>query len=154
MEVSPVPSEHQGAVTDDRRERFPSLRDDLGEDPARFLDRPLFGSNPQTSGEGVFIRARIRGIDEIAVLRAWRAIERRLERGPREKVLGLLDERESELDEIGERPERLVYDHDAREPPSKDWVYVDDGERIPWDQWEQQRQIGVERLAADGGDSS
>jgi len=146
-----MPSEHQGAVTDDRRERFPSLREDLGEDPARFLDRPLFGGDAQTSGEGVFIRARIRGIDEIAVVRAWTAIERRLERGPREKVLDLLDEREAELDEIGERPARC--EPADRDSAPKEWVYVDDGGRIPWAEWEQQRRTGTEQLAADGGDS-
>lgn len=145
-----MPSEHQGAVTDDRRERFPGLREDLGEDPARFLDRPLFGSNPQTSGEGVFIRARIRGIDEIAVVRAWTAIERRLERGPREKVLDLLDEREAELAEIGERPDRC--ESADRDRPSKEWYFVDDGERIPWPEHEQARRSGTERLAADGGE--
>jgi hypothetical protein len=48
------------------RDRFPSIREDHGEDPARFLDRPLF------------IRARIRGIDTIALVRAWMAVERRL----------------------------------------------------------------------------
>ena len=117
------------------RKRFPSLREDIGEDPARWLDRDLVtpecrkvqvsrdrSRSPAdvrlvpdravSSGEA-FVRARIRGIDRIAVCRAWRAVERALGRGPdggpRERIIALLEQRERELEDIGERPDRLEH---------------------------------------------
>lgn len=91
-------------------EAFPwseNLKDDIGEDPARYLavDR---------LDDLRLARARIQGIDYLAVLRAWGAVERRLhDRGEvtehhREKVSGWLDEREEELSEVGDRDERLA----------------------------------------------
>lgn len=76
-----------------------NLKADIGEDPARYLavDRV---------DDLHLARARIRGIDFLATLRAWRAVERRL--ADRDKVHEWLDERESELEEIGDRDERMA----------------------------------------------
>lgn len=99
------------AVADDDRERFPALVESIGEDPARFLDK----SGPEYD-KNALIAARIRGIDSIEVLRAWRAVERRLH-GGRSAVVELLDEREAYLEEHGERtilsPEELERRHEA-----------------------------------------
>ncbi|NHX37643.1 MULTISPECIES: hypothetical protein [Halolamina] len=122
-----MPSENQPAGSGSR-ERFPRMQSDLGEDPARFLDRDLFDHgitrleerdapgyseasqrvvrDADVSASGEMIRDRIRGIDKIAVARAWKAIERRLERTPeggRDVVIGYLDDRIDELEADGER---------------------------------------------------
>lgn len=100
------------------REQFPSLRDQIGEDPARYLDR-----------DDLYIaKIRIRGIDFIEVVRAWKAVERRIDRGPREEVMQLLEERESFLQEHGERDERAApADRDVR-PKEVFWI-DEDGRR-------------------------
>jgi len=122
-----MPSESQPAGSG-AREQFPRLRADLGEDPARWLDRDLFSHgitrleardapayneasqhvvrDADVSAPGELIRDRISGIDKIAVARAWKAIERRLERTPeggRDVVIGYLDDRIDELEADGER---------------------------------------------------
>lgn len=84
------------------REQFPQLKDDVGEDPARFLDHDLVSSE-----WSAIVEFRIRGIDRLPVLRAWLAIERRLDRGPRDYVIDLLEERERFLQEHGDRPRDL-----------------------------------------------
>lgn len=59
-----------------RRERFPGLKDDLGEDPAYWLDRPLLEPSVDASDPVDMIRARIDGIDKIPVARSrswWNA---------------------------------------------------------------------------------
>jgi hypothetical protein len=81
------------------RERFPCLKEQIGEDPARYLDVDRIDDLQ-------LARVRIRGIDFLATLRAWRAVERQL--GPRPKVLEWLDEREAKLERIGNRDERLA----------------------------------------------
>jgi len=117
------------------REAFPSLRDHLGEDPARFLDRPLVEPSHQgTSSPFLLAKARIRGIDDAEVIRAFRAVERRIERGPRDEVLDLLDEREDVLDEIGEREDRAHTERDPAETPRKEVFIVDEnGNPEPYD---------------------
>jgi hypothetical protein len=88
------------------RVEFPRLRDRLGEDPARFLDRHLVGDRDAQR----MVRDRIKGIDSLAVLSAWRAVEKKLadhhDREPRQGVLNLLDERGIWLDEHGDREDR------------------------------------------------
>jgi hypothetical protein len=103
------------------RERFPSLKEDIGEDPARYLDHDLIerGSRATSTTLQPLVRARIRGIDEIGVVRAWIAVERRLDRGPRESVIELLEERLAYLQEYGEREDRV--DLDAV-PPAEERV--------------------------------
>ena len=90
------------AATSDR-EQFPSVEDHIGENPARFLDCPLFSGSP---GSSPFLtKARIDGIDRFPVVNAWIAIERKLERGPRDRVIELLEDRKRELQQNGERPD-------------------------------------------------
>jgi len=81
------------------REEFPRVKEDLGEDPARYLD-------VERVEDLQLAWARIRGIDFIAAVRAWKAVERNLY--PRPKVLEWLDEREEELKDIGDRDERMA----------------------------------------------
>ncbi len=122
-----MPSEHQPSRSGGR-ERFPRLEEDLGEDPARWLDRDLFGHgisrlkdrdapaynegdqrlirDDKVSEPGQMIRDRINGIDEIGTANAWMAVERGLERTPdggRDVIIGLLEQRIGELEEHGER---------------------------------------------------
>ncbi len=122
-----MPSEHSPSDSSER-ERFPSLAEDISEDPARFLDRDLFEhgqvrleerENPaytesgqrvvrdgEVSAPGELIRDRINGIDDVAVAHAWVAIERRLERTPdggRDVVIDFLENRIGELEADGER---------------------------------------------------
>ena len=78
------------------RERFPSLEDDIGEDPARFLDTSGVGES-----ERGLVLARIRGIDFHETLNAWEAVERRL--GGRKVILQAIEKRRAELEESGER---------------------------------------------------
>lgn len=93
--------------TRDRLE-FPELKDRLGEDPARFLDRDLVGDRDAQR----MIRDRIDGIDFLEELSVWRAVERKLadhyDREPRPGVISALDERGIWLEEHGDRDERTT----------------------------------------------
>jgi len=81
-----------------------SLTEDIGEDPARWLDGPLAPL------------PRIRGLRTIKRVRGWQAAERllasRQDRDPRERIMAALDEREAYLDQHGEfnpgLPEREI----------------------------------------------
>jgi hypothetical protein len=93
------------------RERCPDIKADIGEDPAKFLDQPLteYGEDhTDNTGRRMFIE-RVSGIDSLTVLRVWKGVERnRLERGPREAVIQVLEQRESYLERVGEREERIA----------------------------------------------
>jgi hypothetical protein len=104
-----VPSTAQSGHTSRDREEFPRIRDDLGEDPAKFLDRPLveYGEDHTDHTGRRMFEERVAGIDSIPVVRAWIAVERRIERGPREAVIQVLEQRESYLEREGEREERI-----------------------------------------------
>jgi len=109
----------RGGVARDR-ERFPGLRERLGEDPARWLDAEILGTGTKhIDGRSRMVRTRIESIDRIEVVRAWKAVERRLGRsddgGPRSGIIQALDEREGVLEEIGERPERLTRREESRD---------------------------------------
>jgi len=73
-----------------------SLTEDIGEDPARWLDGPLAPL------------PRIRGLRSIKRVRGWQAAERllasRQDRDPRERIMAALDEREAYLESIDEEP--------------------------------------------------
>ena len=57
------------------RETFPKLREDLGEDPARYLDVPMFAEGGGTTRLATAM-VRIRGIDKLEVANAWLVVER------------------------------------------------------------------------------
>jgi len=148
------------------------MKDDIGENPARFLDQdiPVDADSPTS----MFI-ARVRGIDRLEVVGAWLGAERRLaaeqDRQPRDHVINLPQQRRESLQENGERPKesRPHHRHELperyqphdRDVPPKDWYRIDeDGERVPWSK----RPTGVstsrrfnsstnsEALATDGGE--
>jgi hypothetical protein len=104
------------------------LIDTLGHDPARWLDRDLdtpqmveaeyyenqrghtnarFVPDTDCDPAARMVRERIEGIRDTVTLRAWRAVERKLGRGPnggpRERVLEWI---ESRLDDLDDQPER------------------------------------------------
>lgn len=139
------------------RETFPSLRDEVGEDPARWLDRDLLARqttrvtyttddlgrthaqikpDTATSTDGEKVHQRIAGIRSLPLLRAWRAVERKLGRGddggPRDRVMDWLAEREDELDAMRDRPERERYLPEGPIPSTESsatWADRDGGER-------------------------
>lgn len=133
-----MPSQNQSADTFSRA-RYPERQDEIGEDPARWLDHDLLArsavrqqvdSDSQfdqvslvedtgVSTFGQLLRARIRGIDKLTVIRHWLEVEHDLDRGPRDTVVDLLQERADELKEIGERPDRIP--HGPRMPP--EWTF-------------------------------
>ena len=133
------------------REEFPPIVEDINEDPARYLDVDRLSDLR-------LAKARIRGIDFFQELRAWRQVERNLSNNGhvsehhRAKVMEWLDEREAELEEIGERDERLA-DAEPAERPSTPaeytWVDCEGGER-PTSTVDADRY----RAATDGGDSA
>lgn len=138
------------ADTSDRARPYDveAMRETIGEDPGRFLDRPLVDGAQHTSSPAMFIRARIRGIDRIDVVRAWIAVERRLDRGPREHIIELLEAREVRLEAIGERPARLAATRSDRDVPETQWSH--NGE--PWDAGDR-CVASVPAVATDGGES-
>lgn len=122
-----MPTEHQPAASGDGRARYPDVKRAIGEDPARFLDHQLVERGPAHTDETMqrLVRARIRGIDRRDVAARWLAVERDLERGPRRTIIDWLTDRMAELDERGDRPDRLpagprrppeAYEQDAETP--------------------------------------
>lgn len=104
------------------------LIDDLGHNPARWLDRDLdtpqmvepeyyenqmghtkarFVPDTDCDPAGRMVRERIEGIRDPNTLRAWSAVERKLGRGPdgapRDRVLDWIDNR---LDQLEAQPDR------------------------------------------------
>lgn len=104
-----MPAENQPAAGDAGRAAYPDVQQAIGEDPARFLDAPLVerGQSHTDQTRQRLVRARIRGIDRREVAARWLYVERDLERGPRKTIVEWLTDRMAELDEIGDRPERL-----------------------------------------------
>lgn len=109
--------------------------DPHADEAARFLDRDVDADD---------VRPLVRGMDRIARVRAWRAVERALGRGvgggPRSDVLDLLDDREATLEEIGERPDRLAHG------PREDCACCPS-----YDEWRQEKLELVEQAQADSG---
>jgi hypothetical protein len=139
-----MPSEHQHSTTA-TRERYPELRDDIGEDPARFLDYDLV----QNEAKRELALARIRGIDKIAKVRGWIAVERGLNRPMRTGIIRALEEREDELEEIGERPDRLAFG--PRRPPSF-FESDESGEEPDEKDLTARQKLNRMRARADGGE--
>ncbi|WP_181685837.1 hypothetical protein [Halorhabdus salina] len=167
-----MPSKHSPSSSRDRVE-CPDIAEEIGHDPARFLDRDLAESehyrldiDRDSSGSVVdcrlvpdqhcstgaaLVKAVINGIDHLDVIDAWIEVEtQRLDRGPRESVIALLNQRRAELQEIGERPDRMHAG--PRLPP--EWYHEDDGD----DQEDDDQQLtAMERLqnkqaVTDGGE--
>ncbi|ELZ96038.1 hypothetical protein C440_05592 [Haloferax mucosum ATCC BAA-1512] len=90
-----MPTEWQSAHHDERP-RFPRIEADEGEDPARFLAEPL-EPDTGTGTSGQLALARIRGLETLGLVRAYRAVERTLHGGERQAIKDALDEREQEL---------------------------------------------------------
>lgn len=112
-----------GGPTRDR-EQFPAVEERIGEDPARFLDYPEDPDRLRLA------YARIRGIDRQEVIVEWLRVERELERGPRETVIGWIQERNRELVERGDRDDHLEQRREIRDDVSSEYIWADtpDGE--------------------------
>jgi hypothetical protein len=155
--VIAVPSEAQAGDTGVDRETFPDVQEQIGEDPARYLDRPIYAPGEQSSPL-LTAKCRIRGIDRLAVIGAWQAVERALDRGPRQSILELLAQRRESLVEHGEREDHLEERRDIDEERSVDWYAIDDGERVPLAEYQQSASAKLAsrgsgaRAATDGGD--
>ncbi|WP_135806033.1 hypothetical protein [Halorussus marinus] len=148
------------------------LKRKLGENPARFLDHDLVerGSRHTDRTLQPLVRARIRGIDKIGVVNAWIAVERKLDRGPRDRIIELLEERKAYLEEYGERPDLATarlderpsrYQPHSRDLPATEVTYVTaDGERVPADKRPTKPTVGRRfdsattqtEVVADGGE--
>ncbi|WP_436924936.1 hypothetical protein [Halosimplex amylolyticum] len=138
---------------------FDNIEADIGHNPARYLDWDFlaesYGDRDIKSGRKLLLKARIRGIDRIEVVRAYKAVERAIGRGPaggpREAVMRLLDQREQFLQEAGERPERLSYG--PRRPPESYATETDDErDEQPLTAAEKLSRMRSGRVATDGGE--
>jgi len=124
----------------------PELSDEHGENPARFLQEDIaIDSGDGTSGELMF--ARIRGLESVALVRYWVAMERRLAsiegRDPRDRVIRALAERERQLDEYGEglpqagmTPAKRREVAAERDAESVAVLLDEDGEEVSWSRQE------------------
>lgn len=114
-----MPSTHQSS---DRRERLhcPKPREEIGEDPARWLDWDFL----RDSARKDLVWSLIDGMDSLERVRVWKAVERKLASDrfesaididePRGPIMQRLDQREEWLRLHGERPDRLP--HGPRRP--------------------------------------
>jgi len=91
----------------------PDVVEAIGEDPRRYLlvdaGRDQLGDDPL-----LFAKSRIEGIDRLDVLDYW--LDAEVEVGPRKKVIAWINRRKDELEEIGERPDRLEPRQQTEEP--------------------------------------
>jgi hypothetical protein len=121
----------------------PGLKADIGEDPERFLDRPI-------SIDDQWPIARIKGIDSLRVCRIWQRIEQDPDRAagePRDQVMRLLEQREQFLQENGDRADRTAGEtHDRELEPA---VVTINGE--PADDRRQSAKQRLAELRADDG---
>lgn len=88
------------------------LKERIGENPVRYLDRPI-SSIPDNSS--LFL-GRVKGIDKLAVIQSWIAVERNLDREgcPRDHVVEILERRKNHILDVGERPDLLTTPNDER----------------------------------------
>jgi hypothetical protein len=131
------------------REEFPKVQQHIGEDPARFLDRSLIAPSDIGGSPFLIAKARIDGIDRLSVITAWIAVEKKLDRGPRDKVISLLEDRKRYLEEHGERPDEFDIDRDVESTDSVAvWPNRDGGERTVL------KVRNGQAVATDGGEDS
>jgi len=109
-----MPSTQQAGDRSDRL-RCPKLVEQIGEDPARWLDRDLLADSQRAE----IIRTLIDGMDSIQRVRAWKGVEKKLANDdanddarhpldePRAAIMQRLDQREEWLKLHGERADRL-----------------------------------------------
>lgn len=168
-----MPSTTQAGSSDDRPDWRRRLEERIGEDPARWLDQDLLEPRMQriqrreredtydevtlvvdhdVAPPGEQVRALIQGMDRIERVEAWRAAERRLGRGedggPRSFVIDLLDERRAQLEEIGERPDRLPCG------PWQSFEAWNDGDDVDVDMIRASRSSSVTGSTSAGGSGS
>lgn len=98
------------------REKFPEIAEEIGEDPARFLDQDLLDDTTT-------LEKRIQGIDFLDVIDAWLRVEAALDRGPRDPVVRMLHERQEALEEHGERGDRGNLRPQRPRPEKPDWLH-------------------------------
>jgi len=79
------------------REEYPEVAAAIGEDPARFLDYPIIAPGEEGSSPMLVAKARIRGIESLDVVDGWMEVETSLDRGPRKKVVAMLNQRRAQL---------------------------------------------------------
>ncbi|WP_372478947.1 hypothetical protein ACAH01_08945 [Halomicrobium sp. HM KBTZ05] len=119
-----MPSENQGG-SQRQRQRFERIQNDIGEDPARWLDWE-FVRHPSRRNIALDL---IDSIDSIERIRAWKAVERALAvehgREPRSKIMQRLDQREQWLTLHGERPDRLDERAEPRDLPPVETEFPD-----------------------------
>lgn len=134
---------------DDGLPRWPVLEDELGEDPSRFL---RFSS--------AFALARIRGLDDLELVRKWIECEIELAKvrgdGARSAIIAGLNRRVDELKQY--RPDRRDAPREIDESRKVDEVlYLDeDGEprdrrESPLSKLAEIRESGSAEAATDGG---
>lgn len=112
------------------RPTFPEVKEEIGEDPARFI-----------TFRGQLLTARLKGIDRVEVARKWIEVElelaEQLDRDPDQRLIGYLNKRIDALREHGGRDEQLedrreiVVDEPEPEPEPEDrtWEHVKCGGR-------------------------
>lgn len=85
---------------------FPEIEADIGYNPARFLDVRAVGDGIGETSDLTTAWALIRGIQDIATIRAWITVEVELGRGrnggPRKKVIKRLNRRQLQIKETTE----------------------------------------------------
>lgn len=143
------------AVADEPdRQQFPELVEAINEDPAQFLDHDLDADHDQRR----LAVGRIEVIDYLGVVNAWIQVERQLDRGPRDPIIELLEQRREWILEHGDRDERLEAAGERTPAPPKSVIWIDeDGEPYQRTSAERRFQERLERaekqaIATDGGD--
>jgi hypothetical protein len=130
------------------------LKRKLGENPARFLDQDLIergnDHTDRTSQRLVF--ARIRGIDRLETVNAWIAVERKLDRGPRQRVINLLERRKAYLEEHGERDLPNLTAEERRERAREKFERCRGRKATSDDDGALSASEKLHRIRADGGD--
>lgn len=143
-----IPSQSQGGGEWQRR-RFEGLKEDIGEDPARWLDWDLIRDDDRRN----IALTLIDSIDRIERIRAWKAVERALAvehgREPRSRIIQRLDQREGWLELHGERPDRLRECTESRDLSPVETAFPDcDDVDVPedWATFNAERAFGSLRV--------
>lgn len=82
------PTNQPGPTSQSDRVRYPELREELGEDPARYL----------ASDETHLAHARIKALETIEEIQAWRRVEGEIREDSRPSIMRALHDREQHLD--------------------------------------------------------